>query len=121
MRYCMPPDPNTKKPGFIPPAKFCDTHFNIFGPPDKSPLPAGRKSQAEDFDRNPRRALRVLPIQVGCQSFDSVIPPQKIISVWVRCDPRLTQLHVIGYFPLEIGFHASLLTLIASRSFVGAW
>jgi predicted TIM-barrel fold metal-dependent hydrolase len=35
MRYCMPPDPNTRKPSWAPPPKSCDTHFHVFGPPDK--------------------------------------------------------------------------------------
>jgi len=35
MRYCMPPDPNTRKPGWIPPPRSCDTHFHVFGPPDQ--------------------------------------------------------------------------------------
>jgi 2-pyrone-4,6-dicarboxylate lactonase len=38
MRYCMPPDPNTRKPGFTPPANSCDTHFHVFGPPDTFPF-----------------------------------------------------------------------------------
>jgi 2-pyrone-4,6-dicarboxylate lactonase len=43
MRYCMPPDPNPKKPGFTPPPKSCDTHFHIFGPPDKFPFAPTRQ------------------------------------------------------------------------------
>ena len=35
MRYCMPPDPNTRKPSWVPPARSCDTHFHVFGPPDQ--------------------------------------------------------------------------------------
>ena len=35
MRYCMPPDPNPRKPGFILPPNSCDTHFHIFGPPEQ--------------------------------------------------------------------------------------
>jgi predicted TIM-barrel fold metal-dependent hydrolase len=31
----MPPDPNTRKPSWVPPPKSCDTHFHAFGPPDK--------------------------------------------------------------------------------------
>jgi predicted TIM-barrel fold metal-dependent hydrolase len=34
----MPPDPNTRKPGFTPPANSCDTHFHIFGPPETFPF-----------------------------------------------------------------------------------
>ncbi len=38
MRYCMPPDPNPKRPQFKPPPNSCDTHFHVFGPPDKFPF-----------------------------------------------------------------------------------
>ncbi len=38
MPYCMPPDPNTRKPSFTPPANSCDTHFHIFGPPETFPF-----------------------------------------------------------------------------------
>ena len=38
MRYCMPPDPNPRKPAFIPPPNSCDTHFHVFGPPEKFPF-----------------------------------------------------------------------------------
>src|ERR1051325_8186008 len=38
MPYCYPPDPNTRKPSFTPPANSCDTHFHIFGPPEKFPF-----------------------------------------------------------------------------------
>lgn len=31
----MPPDPNPRKPSFAPPPNSCDTHFHIFGPPEK--------------------------------------------------------------------------------------
>lgn len=42
MRYCMPPDPNPRKPGFVPPSGSWDTHFHIFGPPEKFPFAATR-------------------------------------------------------------------------------
>ena len=38
MSYCLPPDPNTRKPCFTPPPKSCDTHFHIFGPPELFPF-----------------------------------------------------------------------------------
>lgn len=38
MPYCMPPDPNTRKPSFTPPRNLCDTHFHIFGPPETFPF-----------------------------------------------------------------------------------
>lgn len=43
MRYCMPPDPNPRKPGFTPPPNSCDTHFHIFGPPEKFPFASTRQ------------------------------------------------------------------------------
>jgi len=38
MAYCLPPDPNTRKPSFTPPSNSCDTHFHIFGPPEIFPF-----------------------------------------------------------------------------------
>ena len=43
MRYCMPPDPNTRKPSFVPPLNACDTHFHIFGPPEEFPFAPTRQ------------------------------------------------------------------------------
>lgn len=37
LRVCYPPDPNPRKPKWTPPAKACDTHFHVFGPPDVFP------------------------------------------------------------------------------------
>jgi predicted TIM-barrel fold metal-dependent hydrolase len=38
MVYCLPPDPNTRKPACTPPAQACDTHFHVFGPPETFPF-----------------------------------------------------------------------------------
>ncbi len=38
MPYCYPPDPNTRKPKYLPPSKSCDTHFHVFGPPEQFPF-----------------------------------------------------------------------------------
>jgi 2-pyrone-4,6-dicarboxylate lactonase len=38
MPYCYPADPNTRKPYSIPPPNSCDTHFHIFGPPERFPF-----------------------------------------------------------------------------------
>jgi 2-pyrone-4,6-dicarboxylate lactonase len=38
MPYCVPPDPNTRKPAFTAPANSCDAHFHVFGPPETFPF-----------------------------------------------------------------------------------
>jgi len=38
MPYCYPPDPNTRKPKFAAPPNACDTHFHVFGPPERFPF-----------------------------------------------------------------------------------
>lgn len=43
MRYCMPPDPNPRKPRFRPSPNSCDTHFHVFGPPDRFPFAPTRQ------------------------------------------------------------------------------
>lgn len=43
MRYCMPPDPNPRKPSWRPPPGSCDTHFHVFGPPEQFPFAATRE------------------------------------------------------------------------------
>ena len=39
----MPPDPNTRAPIWELPHGACDTHFHIFGPPDKFPYSDARR------------------------------------------------------------------------------
>lgn len=43
MRYCLPPDPNTRKPCIVPPPNSCDAHFHIFGPPEEFPFAPTRQ------------------------------------------------------------------------------
>ena len=38
MPYCYPPDPNTRKPICVLPPNACDTHFHVFGPPERFPF-----------------------------------------------------------------------------------
>jgi predicted TIM-barrel fold metal-dependent hydrolase len=40
MPYCYPPDPNTGKPAVTPPPGACDTHYHVFGPPERFPFVA---------------------------------------------------------------------------------
>lgn len=39
----LPPDPNTRPPHWTLPAGACDTHFHVFGPPDRFPFAASRR------------------------------------------------------------------------------
>ena len=41
--YALPPDPNTRPPSVSLPDGACDTHFHIFGPPDRFPFAASRR------------------------------------------------------------------------------
>ncbi len=41
--YALPPDPNTRAPSWKLPDGACDTHFHIFGPPDRFPLSETRR------------------------------------------------------------------------------
>ena len=41
--YALPPDPNTKAPSFEMPDNACDTHFHIFGPPNRFPFAETRR------------------------------------------------------------------------------
>jgi 2-pyrone-4,6-dicarboxylate lactonase len=38
MPYCYPPDPNTRKPVIAVPHDACDSHFHVFGPPERFPF-----------------------------------------------------------------------------------
>jgi len=43
LRVMLPPDPNTRAPGWTLPAGACDTHVHVFGPPDVFPYSEKRK------------------------------------------------------------------------------
>ncbi len=41
----LPPDPDTRAPDWVLPDGACDTHFHVFGPPDRFPFAATRRYQ----------------------------------------------------------------------------
>jgi predicted TIM-barrel fold metal-dependent hydrolase len=43
LRVNLPWDPNTRKPRFTPPPNTCDTHFHVWGPPDRFPYSETRR------------------------------------------------------------------------------
>ena len=52
LRVCMPPDPNPRPPRWTLPPGACDTHFHVFGPPDRFPYAPTRRYEppAAPFD-----------------------------------------------------------------------
>jgi predicted TIM-barrel fold metal-dependent hydrolase len=43
LRVNLPWDPNPRKPRFTPPPHTCDTHFHVWGPPDRFPYAESRR------------------------------------------------------------------------------
>jgi predicted TIM-barrel fold metal-dependent hydrolase len=43
LRVNLPWDPNPHKPRFMPPPHSCDTHFHVWGPPDRFPYAESRR------------------------------------------------------------------------------
>ncbi len=43
LRVSLPPDPNTRAPGWVLPPGACDTHAHVFGPPDLFPYSDQRR------------------------------------------------------------------------------
>ncbi|HEX4195150.1 MAG TPA: amidohydrolase family protein [Stellaceae bacterium] len=43
LRVNLPWDPNPRQPRFTPPPNTCDTHFHVWGPPDRFPYAESRR------------------------------------------------------------------------------
>ena len=112
--YALPPDPNTRPPSFEMPDGACDTHFHIFGPPDKFPFADTRRytppgGPLEHYRNVMRitgltRAIAVQPTAHGMDNaaiLDAVARSAGAIRAVVRfnnktSDEELERLHAAG-------------------------
>ncbi len=112
--YALPPDPNTRPPSFEMPEGACDTHFHIFGPPDKFPFADTRRytppgGPLEHYRNVMRitglaRAIAVQPTAHGMDNaaiLDAVARSAGAIRAVVRfnnktSDEELERLHAAG-------------------------
>ena len=77
---CKPPDPNTHKPKYRPPAGACDAHCHIFGPGDKYPYAADRTYTPPDAPLEKFRELqsilgleRAVLVNASCHGSDNSV------------------------------------------------
>jgi predicted TIM-barrel fold metal-dependent hydrolase len=59
-RVCLPPDPNPRPPGWTLPPGACDTHFHLFGPPDRFPYSPERRYEPPAAPLEHYMAMRAL-------------------------------------------------------------
>jgi 2-pyrone-4,6-dicarboxylate lactonase len=57
---CKPPDPDTRKPKYRPPAGACDSHCHIFGPGDRYPYAPNRTYTPPDAPLEKFTALQAI-------------------------------------------------------------
>lgn len=57
MEPCRPPDPDTRTPGWTPPAGACDAHCHVFGPSGRFPYTEGRAYTPPDAPLENLQAL----------------------------------------------------------------
>jgi 2-pyrone-4,6-dicarboxylate lactonase len=77
---CKPPDPNTRKPAFRPPAGACDAHCHIFGPADRYPYAADRTYTPPDAPLSRFKELqatlgltRAVLVNASCHGRDNTV------------------------------------------------
>ena len=78
MRSCMPPDPETRTPGFELPPLSCDSHCHVFGPADRFPYAPSRKYTPPDASKEKLAELhqilgleRAVLVQASCHGTDN--------------------------------------------------
>ena len=105
--YALPPDPNTRPPGFRLPTNACDTHFHIFGPPDKFPFSENRRytppgAPYEHYQNVQRltgltRGIAVQPTAHGMDNsaiIDAAIRSKGNLRAVVRFDNKTTDMEL---------------------------
>ena len=73
MKTCAPPDPDTRRPAFVPPPGACDSHCHVFGPAARFPYAPGRS---------------YTPPDAGCEDFarlQAVLGLQRAVLVQASC------------------------------------
>jgi 2-pyrone-4,6-dicarboxylate lactonase len=87
MRSCMPPDPHTRKPGFVMPAGSCDSHCHVFGPGEVFPYAPTRKYTPPDAPKEQLAAMhailgvqRAVIVQASCHGIDNTAMLDAIAS-----------------------------------------
>ena len=77
-KTCLPPDPDTRKPGFSPPPGSCDAHCHVFGPRDKFPYHPDSTYEPPDAGKDRLKTLhdilgidRAVIVQASCHGTDN--------------------------------------------------
>jgi len=77
---CKPPDPDTRKPKYQPPANACDAHCHIFGPGNQYPYAADRTYTPADASLADFRKLqailgltRAVLVNASCHGSDNTV------------------------------------------------
>ena len=77
---CRAPDPDTRKPDYVPPPGACDAHCHIFGPGSVYPYAPGRKYTPPDAPLERFRELqatlgleRAVLVNASCHGVDNTV------------------------------------------------
>lgn len=77
-KSCMPPDPDTKTPSFVPPAGACDSHCHVFGPHEQFPYHESSTYHPPDGSKDDLARLhqklgieRAVIVQASCHGPDN--------------------------------------------------
>lgn len=114
----LPFDPNPRPPRFRMPPGACDTHFHIFGPPDRFPYDAARRYEppAAPFEH-----MQAMQAAVGLQRGVVVQPtahgvdPAPLLDAIARSDGRLK-----GVCAIDDSVSDARLAEMKARGVVGA-